>query len=146
MCGLSLSYYVSGPLDLGLLFENYDYQTLYMMSSSTDTTNPVWRRTTLSFNSSDPFDATLYLEVSPYDFGEAPVEPGGNDLFLGLDDISLTFCLPCDYDALAVEGSLALVGVSDLTIRLRVTSTENYDGSSSICPNQSLEYSIDSGE
>ncbi len=116
------------------------------MTESPTNNSTVWRRKTLGFNSSDPFDGDLYFDVSPYDFGEAPVEPGGYDLFLGLDDILLTFCLPCDYDALDTGGGLALIGATDLTIRLRVTSKEIYNGSSSICPNQTLEYSIESGE
>ncbi len=114
-----------------------------MSPSDNDT---IWRRKTISFNTSDPFDGALYLHVSPYDFGEAPVEPGGYDLFLGLDDISLIFCLPCDYDTLENEGSLALVGASHLTVHLHVTSKQLFNGSSSTCPNQVLEYNIQSGE
>ncbi len=74
------------------------------------------------------------------------MEPGGYDLFLGLDDISLTFCLPCDYDTLGTPGGLGLVGSNDITIRLRVTSKEVYNGTSSVCPNQPLQYNIESGE
>lgn len=116
-----------------------------MTQSQNATGVGIWRRETLNFNSSEPFNGILHFEVAPYDIGEAPEDPSGYDLFLGLDDISITFCLPCDYDALGLPGSLSLTGPENITIRLRITSKEVYNGTSSLCPNEPLEYHIVSG-
>ena len=146
ICGLSFSYYVSGPLDLSLLFENLRYYTVYVTQSSNATGSSVWKRESFSFNSSDPFDGNLYFEVSPFDMGEAALEPGGSNVFLGLDDISMTFCLPCDFDRLDSDGGLVLDGPNEFTVRLRVTSQITYNATSLICPNEPMQYSIDSGK
>ncbi len=116
-----------------------------MTQSLNDSTSTVWNRANIDLDVSE-FVGRLFFEVSPFDMGEAAVDPSTYDLFLGIDDITLTFCLPCDYDLLRINESLVLSGPSDFTVRLRITSRMQYNGSSSFCPDQQLEYNIDSGE
>ena len=117
------------------------------MTQSLDnsTNSSMWTREELSFNTSKEFDGGLYFEVSPFDLGEAIIEPSGIKLFLGVDDILLTFCLPCDYDQLESPGGLMLEGPTEIKVQLRFTTQIFLNGTSPVCPNEGLLYNIDSG-
>lgn len=106
----------------------------------------MWTREELIFNTSKAYDGGLYFEVSPFDLGEAINEPTGLSLFLGLDNILLTFCLPCDYNQLESPGGLLLDGPTEIKVQLRITSQVFLNGTSPVCPNEPLVYSIDSGK
>jgi len=144
ICGLSFSYYVSGPLELGIIRENLRYHPVYMTQSVNDSASTMWNRAELNFTISE-FVGRLFFEVSPFDLGEAAVDPDTYSVFLGIDDVTLVFCLPCDYDSLGVPGGLVLSGPSEFTMRLRLTSQLEYNASSAVCPEEELEYDIESG-
>ena len=106
-----------------------------------------WR--TASFNytmSPTPADlGALVFDVSEYDLGEAAEEGADYDLFLGLDGVNLTFCLPCDFDSLSTPGNLVLDAPRNITVALRASQSFTLNASSPLCPNETHVFGIESG-
>ena len=106
-----------------------------------------WR--TASFNytmSPTPADlGALVFDVSEYDLGEAAEEGADYDLFLGLDGVNLTFCLPCDFDSLSTPGNLVLDAPQNITVALRASQSFTLNASSPLCPNETHVFGIESG-
>ena len=90
--------------------------------------------------------SSLYLEASAYDLGEAPLESDDQELFLALDNLTLTFCLPCDYDTLTEPGAIIVGGPERVDVQLRTLTTYQFNATTPACPNETLIFSIESGE
>ena len=92
-----------------------------------------------------PADAgELVIQVSEFDLGEAP--PEDSDLFLALDDVNITFCLPCDFDDLTTPGNLLLSSPSEVAITFGEVNQFTLQASSPLCPTLPLVFAIESGE
>ena len=87
----------------------------------------------------------MYFEVSEFDLGEAILEPDDTELFIALDNITLTFCLPCDYDTLSEPGGIILSTPERIDIQLRQSTRYRFNASASACPNETLVFTIESG-
>ena len=132
VCGLSFAYYADGPIDLAVLRENVELKYIATIESS-------WEKESLSFNLSaitGEFGGIVF-DVSELEFGEA-MEDVNSELFLALDDVNVTFCLPCDYSILSWPGNLILDAPSEFNITLGVTRELMLEASSPICANATL--------
>lgn len=148
VCGLSFSYFVSGPLDLEVVRENMGVDTVYLGQGAGISTS--WENVDYRYNSTTSAESassgsSLYLEASVYDFGEAPLESEGQELFLALDNLTLTFCLPCDYDTLTEPGAIIVGGPQRIDIQLRTLTSYQFNATAPACPNETLVFSIESG-
>ena len=93
------------------------------------------------------------VDVGALVFDIAEFAPGGaveesqdnNDLFLGLDGVNLTFCLPCDFDSLSTPGNLVLDAPQNVTVALRASHSFTLSASSPLCPNETRVFEIESG-
>ena len=85
------------------------------------------------------------FDISEYDLGEAVEEGSDYDLFLGLDGVNLTFCLPCDFDGLSTPGNLVLDAPQNVTVTLRASQSFTLNASSPLCPNETRVFEIESG-
>ena len=142
-CSLSFSYYIVGPLELEVLQENLATHPVF--TSSLNETG--WQRAQLNFNTSDMYSGSLVIIASNFDLGEAAPEPGSetDDVFLAVDDIILTLCLPCDYDSLGDVGSISVDGPERIDVSLRLIDHYPFNASSPVCPNETFAYAIESG-
>ena len=90
----------------------------------------------------------LRLTVEGYGLGEAEGEAEEEEGFqvMAVDDITLTFCLPCDFDLLPQPGNLQLMAASALTVALGNITTLLLSASSPLCPTLPLVFMIEAGE
>lgn len=150
VCGISFSYSVAGPLDLDLVRENRGVDTVYIAQGVRPTpASQTWDNASYQYSigfEAPESGASIYFEVSHYDMGEAPVESDDAEVFLALDNITLTFCLPCDYDALVEPEAILLGGPERIDIQLRRLTTYQFNASTPACPNETLVFTIESGE
>ena len=146
ICAVSFAYYVVGPIDVELLRVNFDLQLVVMgdvtNTSGNDTT---WQRSEVTFNTSDSDYGELIFQVAVLDFGEAMSDPNSPSLFLGLDDIVLTFCVSCDYNMLKEHGAILVEAPERIDIRLRRVTVYSINASIPVCPNETVVFSIVSG-
>ena len=123
---------------------NNDITSILMSADGIDR----WETTSLNFslpstsNFSD-LDAIAF-EVSEFDLGESVTETP-DPIFLALDDVNLTFCLPCDFDSLSAPGNLMLNDPPDFNITLGTTMLIELEASAVVCSNMSLVFGIESG-
>ena len=145
-CALSFSYYAVGPLELEVLQANLAIHSIFMPSQSM-ANQTQWERAHLDFNTSDTYSGSLVIIASNFELGEAAPEPGSDsdDVFLAIDDIILTLCLPCDYDSLGDVGSVIVDGPERIDVSLRLVHQYQFNASSSVCPNETFTYAIESG-
>ena len=130
---------------------NYDHRTVFRNFSLPPYS---WQRVQLNFNTSElTTDDALIFEVSGYDFGEAdPEGPEGSFLYIALDDVNITFCLPCDFDLLSEEepDNLVLHVPSNDVVEVILDEDTSFvlSASSPICTDSKLEFVflIESGE
>lgn len=85
----------------------------------------------------------LRLTGSSYELGEAEEV---SSLVMAVDDLTVTFCLPCDFDFLPQPGNLNLVAPSSLNVSLGVMSERMLSASSPLCPTLPLFFEIEEGE
>ena len=91
----------------------------------------------------------LRLTVEGYVLGEAEgeaEEEGEGFQVMAVDDITLTFCLPCDFDLLPQPGNLQLTAAPALTVALGNITTLLLSASSPLCPTLPLVFMIEAGE
>ena len=107
----------------------------------------------------------VILSVGTFDLGEGPVDPQAAPLILGIDDITMTYQIPCDYDLLnqigtesilntlrpccmmCFPGNLVLVAPAPLQqLPLGTVTQLKFNVSSPICPNGSFVFQITSGK
>ena len=87
----------------------------------------------------------LYFRELVADLGEAA--PANEEMFLALDDLNITFCLPCNFDNLSVEGGIILTMPNVIHILITaLTNTVVVVANSCICPEATFIYTIESGK
>ena len=151
LCGLSFSYYISGSLDLDIILENRGVNTVYISQESANSSlgSDPWDNVSYVYNiTSDPptSGSSVYFEVSQFDLGEAPLEVANQEVFLALDNVSLTFCLPCDYDSLVEPGAILTGGPQRIDLELRRVTSYQFNASTPACPNETIVFNIESGK
>ena len=131
-----------------VLQENLATHSVYMSGQSTTGNNRTqWQVAKLNLTTSDTNSGSLIIIASNFELGEAPPEPGtDDDVFLAIDDIILTLCLPCDYDSLGDVGSISVDGPKRIDISLRLVTQYQFNASSTVCPNETFTFAIESGE
>ena len=129
-----------------VLQENLATHPVFMSSPSTGNETQ-WQRARLNLNTSDVYSGSLVIIASNFDLGEAAPEPGSetDDVFLAVDDIILTLCLPCDYDSLGDVGAINVDGPERIEVSLRLVDHYQINASSPVCPNETFAYAIESG-
>lgn len=151
VCGLSFSYIASGPLDLEVIRQNAGIDTVISQTAVNNATRDglSWESVSYRYNITDPgipsSGTSLFLEVSEFDLGEAPLELENTVLFVALDNVTLTFCLPCDYDSLVEPGTVIVGGPQRLDIQLRLSTVYQFNATSPACPNETLVFTIETG-
>ena len=96
--------------------------------------------------SATPVDVgALMFDIAEFAPGGAVEEGQDNDLFLGLDGVNLTFCLPCDFDSLSTPGNLVLDAPRNVTVALQASQSFTLNASSPLCPNETRVFEIESG-
>jgi hypothetical protein len=141
IANLSLSYYIVGPQNLDIVQINVKTFNVYSWNGN-DTMTTQWERTTLQFESPH-VEAGIFIEspsLSGGEFGEAPLE---GPLFLAIDDITMTFALPCDFNSLSTPGNIQISHTSNLDIPLGQVTAIQFIASSIICPDGPFIYTIE---
>ena len=77
--------------------------------------------------------------------GEAEEEEGGLQV-AAVDNITLGFCLPCDFDLLPQPGNLQLTAPPALNVSLGHVTNFSLSATSPLCPSLPLVFSIDAGK
>ena len=146
MCGLSFSYFAAGPLILEVVRFDAGIDTVYN-SMDSYTNDSIWKVALYHYNTTVINDASsslqMYFDVSGSELGEA--EQDMADIFLALDNVTLTFCLPCDFDGLVELGSIIIGGPQDIQVQLRQLVILQFNASSPACPNETLMFTIEAG-
>ena len=146
ICDLSFAYAVDGATTFRLSRWNFDQIDINttLAAGAPNITGP-WSRahhhfTLPALNATYP----LYFEQLLVDMGEAP--PTNEEIFLALDDINITFCLPCHFDSLSAEGNMVLDAPDRIPIQVAALIRTNISANSSICPNATFVYTIEAGK
>ena len=145
VCHLSLAYYASVSLDISLLRVNIGRSPLPAPGGTTTQ----WSQWTVEYNVSqvreEDRDRALKILIEGFELGEAEEEEEGLSV-AAVDDVTLTFCLPCDFDLLPEPGNLQLSAPSSLNVSLGDITEFTLAGSSPLCPSLPLIFTIDTGE
>ncbi|KAL5499732.1 hypothetical protein EMCRGX_G011191 [Ephydatia muelleri] len=101
ICGLSFAYAVDGATTLllsRLNFDEIEINTTVVEVTPPDVTGP-WQKA-YHYITLPPVTKIypLYFRELVADMGEAA--PANEEMFLALDDLNITFCLPCNFDNL----------------------------------------------
>ena len=86
----------------------------------------------------------MFFLISAAGIGEAEMQDT-MDIFLALDNVTLTFCLPCDYDGLVEPGAIIVGGPEEIRVVLRQSTTFQFNATSPACPNETLVFMLESG-
>ena len=101
-----------------------------------------WERANIEFSTPYPDGSIVFVSPSiGGEIGEAPIE---REPFLGLDNIELTFDLPCDFSLLSDQGNLILSHPSFLDINIGHINTVQFTAISPICTDGPFIYTLDS--
>ena len=146
ICHISLSYFTSSSSSLELSVLRFNIGREFAPLS----TEPQWNwwdtEFDLSEESSGDYPLKILIEGVGME-GEAEEVGGGGELQVAaVDNITLSFCLPCDFDLLAEPGNLLLSAPSALNISLGRVSNFSLSASSPLCPSLPLIFSIETGE
>ena len=90
-------------------------------------------------------DHSLKILIEGFELGEAE-EEGDDSLVAAVDNITLTFCLPCDFDILPLPGNLMLTAPTVLNVSLGYVTNFTLSASSPLCPSLPLFFTIEAGE
>ncbi|XP_019851134.1 PREDICTED: uncharacterized protein LOC109581456 [Amphimedon queenslandica] len=142
IAGLSFSFYMVGPQSLQILqshVTSFDIISNYSWNGNETVT---WERANIEFSTPYPDGNVLFISPSiGGEIGEAPIE---REPFLALDDIELTFDLPCDFSLLSNQGNLILSHPSFLDITIGNINTVQFTAISPICTDGPFIYTLDS--
>lgn len=145
ICNLSLAYYTSDAAKLSILRTNIGPDDI-IVYPTLDSANE-WQYHSVQYNvSAVPEEDKAYplrLTGSSYELGEAEEV---SSLVMAVDDLTVTFCLPCDFDLLPQPGNLNLVAPSSLNVSLGDMSERMLSASSPLCPTLPLFFEIEEGE
>lgn len=137
---LNFSYYISGVMLLSVLQTNiYNFDIISNNTwSENETAN--WEQVSVQFREPDPdYGIVIITPDLGMELGEAPALASPT---LALDNVILTYTLPCDFDKLAIPGNLELIHESSIDIPLGEVTIVQFNGSSPICPNGPFIYNI----
>lgn len=129
----------SPSLELSVLRFNSD-RTLLPPSSETQ-----WSWWNTSFNISDSDSPIMILIEGVGGGGEAEEEEEEVQV-AAVDNITLTFCLPCDFGLLPQSGNLILSAPSFVNMTLGRVTNFSLSVSSPLCPSLPLVINIDAGK
>lgn len=149
ICGLSFAYAVDGATTLLLRrwnFDDIDINTTTVAAATPLNATGPWQK---AYNHITLPPVTkiiypLYFMALAADMGEAM--PTNQEMFLALDDINITFCLPCNFDHLSADGSIILTVPNVIPVLITALTNVVVVANSSICPNATFVYTIESGE
>jgi len=148
VCGLSFSFYASGPYNLEVIRFGADTESVYSFMDSAFNAS-AWSKALYNYTSMDSVisrgDMRMFFQLSAAELGESEVLDMP-DVFLALDNVSLTFCLPCDYDGLVEPGAIIVGGPQEIAVVLRQSVTFQFNATSPACPNETLAFVLESGE
>ena len=139
---LSFSFYMVGPQGLQVFQSHVQNFEILSNHSWNGNETGTWERTTVQFAAPYPNGSIIFVSPSlSGEIGEAPIE---RDPFLALDDIVLTFDLPCDFSSLRSPGNLILSHPSFLDITIGQINTVQFTAISPICTDGPFVYTIES--
>ena len=120
---------------------------IIFVAQNTNISQARWEIAQVALNTSEEYSGVLAIETSNFDFGEALPDPGEEDVFLAIDDVVLTYCLPCDYDRLGDVGGITVDGVppDGIDVGLRLVQHYQFNASAEVCPNETFVFTIESG-
>ena len=100
---VSFAYYITSSLELTVIQENVQHVILEFNQTGSQTSVPVWEWGSYVLA---PPAATggIVLSVGTFDLGEGNLDPQSSPIIMGIDDVIMTFQLPCDYDMLNQPG------------------------------------------
>ena len=148
VCHISLSYFSSPNLDMSVLRFNSERTFLPPYTEPTTTTTTQWNHWRVDYNISEGgrMDYPLMIMIEGVLVGgEAEEEEGGLQV-AAVDNITLGFCLPCDFDLLPQPGNLQLTAPPALNVSLGQITNLSLSATSPLCPSLPLIFSIDAGK
>lgn len=149
ICSLSLAYYTSDPAMLSIVRTNLGPEDIMVYPSQDGASE--WQHLSVQYNVSDlPEEDKAYplklrgQSSNSSGFGEA--EEVSSPLVMAVDDVTVTFCLPCDFDLLPQPGNLNITTPTVLNVSLGVMSELVLSTASPLCPTLPLFFQIEAGE
>ena len=142
ICHISLSYYTSSSLYMSLLRFNSERKFL---PPYTEPTTTQWNYWSMDYSISG-MDYPLMILIEEVLVGGEAEEEEEELQVAAVDNITLTFCLPCDFDILPQLGNLQLTVPSALNVSLGQITNFSFSASSPLCPSLPLMFSIDAGK
>ena len=138
ICHISFSYFTSPPSSLELSVLRFNIGREFVPLS----TEPQWNwwdtEFDLSEESGEDYPLKILIEGAGME-GEAEEVGGGGELQVAaVDNITLSFCLLCDFDLLTEPGNLLLSALSTLDVSLGCVSNFSLSASSPLCPSHLL--------
>lgn len=145
ICGISLSYYASSTLDVRVLRVNIRADTLPPLIDSAISQWNYWSEDyDITQVEEDDRDNELRILIEGLEFGgEAEEEEQDGQWVATVDNITLTLCLPCDFDMLSNPGNLVLTAPSSLNVSLGHVTNFTVTASSPLCPSLPLIFNIE---
>ena len=144
ICGLSLALYSSAATQLSLLRVNVGPEVIDLPGDGSG-----WlyfsRHYNLSAVRNEDSVYPLWVVVEGVEMGEAE-ELLASPLVVAVDNLTLTFCLPCDFDLLALPGNLHITAPLAANVSLGQRTQLRLDAASPLCPTLPLFFLIEAGE
>ena len=144
ICGLSLVLYSSTATQLSLLRVNVGPEVIDLPGDVSG-----WLYSSHHYNVSAVREEDkaypLWVVVEGVELGEAEellVPP----LVVAVDNLTLTFCLPCDFDLLPLPGNLYIAVPLAVNVSLGQRTQLSVDAASPLCPTLPLFFLIEAGE
>ena len=140
---MTFAFYMSGPQALRVVQTNVMGFDIISNYTWTGNNTQKWEQATIQFGTPDlMYGISFESPTLSEEYGEAPLE---GPLLLALDNIQLTFGLPCQFSVLNVPGNLLLSPQPpSLDIPLGQVTTVQFVASSTICPDGPFLYTIES--
>ena len=116
---ISFAYFITSSLELLLVQENVKHVEIESNHTGNEnqTATSVWEQTSYTLDPPSPIGGGIILRVRTlFDLGEGAVDPVSSALVLAVDDILMTFDLPCDYDMLSNTGQCTLYYYNQYTV------------------------------
>ena len=99
LLNISFAYFISSSLELTIIQENVHHIII-----ESNQTQIKWEKA--SYVLAPPaVTGEVILSVDTFDHGEGQVDPQADPLILGIDDITMTYQIPCDFDLLNQIGA-----------------------------------------
>lgn len=139
---MTFAFYMSGPQALRVVQTNVMGFDIISNYTWTGNNTQKWEQATIQFGAPDlMYGISFESPTLSEEYGEAPLE---GPLLLALDNIQLTFGLPCQFGVLSVPGNLLLSHPPSLDIPLGQVTAVQFVASSTVCPGGPFLYTIES--